>query len=109
MRWGEVKRDGQRVQTVEYAVHERVETDGEGYTDTGVIFTMEDNIVSAIRVYGLSARTTEAEISTVRDNLRFDALFDDYVQVPSSYNGADLPMFDGTDLQFSGIDFMSQT
>ena len=107
MRWGEVKRDGQRVQTVEYAVHERVETDGEGYTDTGVIFTMEDNIVSAIRVYGLSARTTEAEISTVRDNLRFDALFDDYVQVPSSYNGADLPMFDGTDLQFSGIDFMS--
>ena len=63
-------------------------TDGEGYTDTGVIFTMEDNIVSAIRVYGLSARTTEAEISTVRDNLRFDALFDDYVQVPSSYNGA---------------------
>ena len=36
MRWGEVKRDGQRVQTVEYAVHERVETDGEGYTDTGV-------------------------------------------------------------------------
>lgn len=109
MRWGEVKRDGQRVQTVEYAVHERVETDGEGYTDTGVIFTMEDNIVSAIRVYGLSARTTEAEISTVRDNLRFDALFDDYVQVPSSYNGADLPMFDGTDLQFSGIDFMSLT
>ena len=109
MRWGEVKRDGQRVQTVEYAVHERVETDGEGYTDTGVIFTMEDNIVSAIRVYGLSARTTEAEISTVRDNLRFDALFDDYVQVPSSYNGADLPMFDGTDLQFSGIDLMSLT
>ena len=109
MRWGEVKRDGQRVQTVEYAVHERVETDGEGYTDTGVIFTMEDNIVSAIRVYGLSARTTEAEISTVRDNLRFDALFDDYVQVPSSYNGAELPMFDGTDLQFSGIDFMSLT
>ena len=35
--------------------------------------------------------------------------FDDYVQVPSSYNGADLPMFDGTDLQFSGIDFMSMT
>ena len=104
-----MKRDGQRVQTVEYAVHERVETDGEGYTDTGVIFTMEDNIVSAIRVYGLSARTTEAEISTVRDNLRFDALFDDYVQVPSSYNGAELPMFDGTDLQFSGIDFMSLT
>lgn len=109
LRWGEVKRDGQRVQTVEYAVHERVETDGEGYTDTGVIFTMEDNLVSAIRVYGLSARTTEAEITTVRDNLRLNALYDDYVQVASSYNGADLPMFDGTDLQFSGIDFMSLT
>lgn len=109
LRWGEVKRDGQRVQTVEYAVHERVETDGEGYTDTGVIFTMENNCVSAIRVYGLSARTTEAEITAVRDNLRFNAFYDDYAQVASSYNGAELPMFDGTDLQFSGIDFMSLT
>lgn len=109
--WGLVKRDGQRVQTVEYAVHERMELDGEGYSDAGVIFTMTDNVVSAIRLYGMTGRISEETVTQVRDEMYVEELFllDDYVQVPSSYIGSELTMFDGTDLQFSGLDFMGLT
>lgn len=109
--WGEVKRDGQRVHTVEYAVHERAELDGDGYSDAGVIFTMEDNVVSAIRIYGLTERVSLETVTQVRDELRVQEMFmlDGYELVPSSYIGSELPMFDGTDLQFSGLDFMGLT
>ena len=107
--WGEVKRDGQRVQTVEYAAYEREETDGDGYSNTGVIFTMEDNLVSAIRIYGLTERIEEPEVTAVLNNLLMSTSYDDYTQVATSADGASLTMFDGNDLLFAGLDFMSLT
>ncbi len=107
--WGEVKRDGQRVQTVEYAAYERGETDGDGYSNTGVIFTMEDNLVSAIRIYGLTELIEEPEVTAVLNNLLTSAFYDDYTQVATSADGASLTMFDGNDLLFAGLDFMSLT
>ena len=56
--WGQVLRDGQRVQTIQYGVHEQLATGGEGYTDAGVIYTMLENRVTAVRVYGLNSRST---------------------------------------------------
>lgn len=107
--WGEVQRDGQRIQTIQYAVHEQLTTGGEGYTDAGVIFTMQENMVSAIRVYGLDTRATQEEVYGVLTLNRLVAMDESYAQVPFSYTGSELAKFDGTDLQFSGLDFMSGT
>lgn len=107
--WAEVQRDGQRIQTIQYAVHDQLTTGGDGYTDAGVIFTMEENMVSAIRVYGVESRITMDQVYQVIDSMRIVSADESYAQVPFSYNGASLAKFDGADLQFSGLDFMNAT
>ncbi len=109
LQWAQVQRDGQRVQTVQYAVHEQMTTGGDGYTDAGVIYTLEEGIVGAIRVYGLSGRITEGQVYDVLTVLRDAALADEYAQVPFSYDGASLEKFGGEDLAFSGLDFAGMT
>ena len=107
--WGQVLRDGQRVQTIQYAVHEQYATGGEGYTDAGVIYTMVDNRVSAIRVYGLNSRITQSTVNQVLYNAMLTALEHSYAQVPFSYDGASLEKFSEADLVFSGLDFLALT
>ncbi len=107
--WGQVLRDGQRVQTIQYAVHEQYATGGEGYTDTGIIYTMADNRVSAIRVYGLNSRIDLDTVNTALYSVMVNALEKDYAQVPFSYDGAALEKFSAQDLIFSGVDFVNLT
>lgn len=107
--WGQVLRDGQRVQTVQYAVHEQLASGGEGYTDMGVIYTMAENRVSAIRVYGLNSRLSREEVSGMMFTIMMDALENTYAMVPYSYDGAELTAFGESDLTFSGMDFLSLT
>ncbi len=109
LQWAEVQRDGQRVQTVQYAVHDQLTSGGEGYSDAGLILTMQDGTVSAIRAYGLSSRITFDEVHELRSRLQASAQADDYVQVPFSYDGAALDKFGGVDLIFSGMDFTTLT
>lgn len=104
--WGQVNRDGQRVQTIQYAVHEQMAVGGEGYSDMGVIYTMLENRVSAVRVYGLNSRVSPETVDRVMYNAMLAALAEDYVQVPFSYNGAELTVFGEEDLTFSGLDFL---
>jgi len=107
--WGQVLRDGQRVQTVQYGVHEQMATGGEGFTDAGVIYTMLDNRVSTLRVYGLNSRVTPAQVDEVMNRLTSQAQEASYKQVPFSYNGLELTAFGPEDLVFSGVDFLSLT
>lgn len=109
LQWAEVQRDGQRVQTVQYAVHEELTTGGDGYTDAGLILTMQDNTVSAIRVYGLDSRITFDQVYQLRDQMIVASQAQDYVQVPMSYDGASLEKFSGADLVFAGFDFTALT
>lgn len=109
LQWGEVQRDGQRVETIQYAVHDQLTTGGDGYTDAGVIFTMQDGTVSAIRVYGTESRIGMDEVYGMRSYMQSAALVTDYQQVPFSYDGAALEKFHGGDLVFSGIDFAALT
>ncbi|MBQ2951932.1 MAG: hypothetical protein IJE07_00075 [Clostridia bacterium] len=109
LQWAEVQRDGQRVQTVQYAVHDRLSDGGDGYTDAGLIFTMQDGTVSAIRVYGLSGGITFDETYALRDRMQVAALADGYQQVPMSYDGASLEKFGAADLLFAGMDFTTLT
>ena len=107
--WGQVLRDGQRVQTIQYGVHEQYATGGEGYTDMGVIYTMADNRVSAIRVYGLNSRVDLDAVNSAMYSVMVTALEKAYAQVPFSYDGATLEKFSAKDLIFSGIDLLSLT
>ena len=109
LQWGEVQRDGQRVETIQYAVHEQLTTGGDGYTDAGVIFTMQDGTVSAIRVYGADSRIGLDTVYGMRSYLQSAAVAAEYQQVPFSYDGASLDKFHGGDLVFSGIDFAALT
>jgi len=107
--WGQVLRDGQRVQTIQYGVHEQLATGGEGYTDAGVIYTMLENRVSAVRVYGLNSRVTPEEVNTLMAALASAAQEASYTQVPFSYNGLELTAFSEADLVFSGLNFLTLT
>lgn len=107
--WAWLQRDGQRVMAIQYAVHEQLAAGGDGYTDAGLVYTIQDNLVAAIRAYGLDSVIDEADVmdnlASVRD------VFEDteYVQVPVSYTGTDLAPFGEEDLTFSGIDFLTLT
>ena len=107
--WGQVLRDGQRVQTIQYGVHEQLATGGEGYTDAGVIYTMMENRVTAVRVYGLNSRVTLQQVNDVLYGMKTIAARQEYAQVPFSYNGATLAEFALEDLVFSGLDFLALT
>ena len=109
LQWAEVQRDGQRIQTIQYAVHDQMSTGGDGYTDAGLILTVQDGTVSAIRAYGLDARISFDAAYAVLDQMRAAAAAQDYVQVPQSRDGAALEKFGGADLMFSGLDFASLT
>lgn len=107
--WAQVNRDGQRVRTVQYAVHEQLPSGGEGYSDAGVIYTMTENRVSAVRVYGLDSRISQDAVNEVLNNARLAEQAEDYVQVPFSYVGADLLPLGEEDMVFSGLDFLNMT
>lgn len=107
LQWAEVQRAGQRVETVQYAVHDQ--TASGGYTDAGLILTMQDNTVSAIRAYGMYSSITFDEVYALRDRIQADAMAQDYGMVPMSYNGGTLEKFSGADLYFAGMDFTALT
>ena len=106
--WGWVQRDGQRVQTIQYAIHDQLTTGGEGYTDAGLIFTIQSDSVAAIRAYGLDARVGEDVVLANIDAVQEVASHTGYVQVPLSYAGEMSPLL-REDMVFSGVDFISMT
>lgn len=107
--WGWVQRDGQRLMTIQYAVHEQLATGGEGYTDAGLIYTIQDNLVAAIRAYGLDARVSENDVRDTLAEVQQVATTTGYAQVPTSYVGTDLDAFNRDDLVFAGVDFLALT
>lgn len=107
--WGWVQRDGQRIETIQYAVHEQLSSGGDGYTDCGLVYTLSDNLVAAIRAYGLNETISADEVRSNLDAVQDVSEKTEYAQVPTSINGSELEMFDRDDLIFSGLDFLSLT
>lgn len=103
--WGWIQRDGQRIQTIQYAAHEQL-ADGT-YTNAGVIYTIQDNLVAAIRAYGLTDTMTGGEVNEELDQIREVAQSNEYSMVTTSLIGTDLEMFERDDLIFSGMDFLT--
>ncbi|MBQ8160987.1 MAG: hypothetical protein IJ083_09570 [Clostridia bacterium] len=105
--WGMLNRDGQRLNTVQYSVHELMD-DGL-YSDCGLLYTFTDGYVSAIRLFGLDTRTDATSVRATMDWVRSVDAQTGYVQVPTSSIGTDLLPFDMDDLLFSGLDFVTCT
>lgn len=107
--WAWVQRDGQRIMAIQYAVHDQLSTGGEGYTDAGLVYTIQSDLVAAIRAYGLDTVITEADVLDNLSNVQKVMDETSYVQVPVSYVGTDLTAFQESDLTFSGVDFLTLT
>ncbi len=107
--WAWVQRDGQRLMTIQYAVHEQLATGGEGYTDAGLIYTMQGDLVAVIRAYGLDSVINEADVldnlSTVEEIMHTTG----YHRSPVSYLGTDLTALGEEDMSFGGINFLTVT
>lgn len=58
--FGTLLRDGQRIGVVQYSVFEGLEEGG--YSDAGLLLTVQDGVISAVRVYGLNGVATEEEV-----------------------------------------------
>ena len=111
--WAWAQGDSASVTLVQCAVHTRLD-DGR-YTDAGVIYTLEDNVISAIRAYGVSKTIT---LKDVQNNLAVVG----GQAAPSSPSDADAPaapaytfsakhatVFSPDDLRFAGLNYMALT
>lgn len=107
--WAWVQRDGQRIMTIQYAVHEQLSTGGDGYTDAGLVYTIQDNLVAAIRAYGLDSRVEEEDVQNNLNAVEDVMEKTDYAQAPVSYIGTDLTAFGEEDLTFAGVSFLTVT
>lgn len=107
--WGWVQRDGQRVMTIQYAVHEQLPYGADGYSDCGIVYTMQDNVVAAIRIYGLDAVVQQEDVQGNMSAVMNIMEKTEYRQVPVSFNGLDLTAFGPEDAAFEGLDFLSLT
>lgn len=106
---GILHRDGQRIEVIDYAVYEQPSTGGDGYTDAGIMYTVQDNNVMAIRAYGLDTRFLAGDVSAALEDARDLAAEASYSQVQTSYVGTELEPFNSEDLIFAGIEFTSLT
>lgn len=107
--WAWMQRDGQRVMTIQYAVHEQLPYGSDGYSDCGLVYTMQDNVVSAIRAYGLDAVVQQEDVQRNMTAVSGIADTTGYTQVPVSFVGTDLAAFGPADAVFGGVDFIGLT
>ena len=105
--WALAQRSGDQLLSVQCAIHAR---QGDGrYTDSGVLYTVQNGVVSAIRVYGLSAAI---DLATVQSNL---LAVGDGKPAGTSKAAAGVTIassaepFGKSDLQFSRMDFLTLT
>lgn len=106
---GVLHRDGQRIQVIDYAVYEQPPTGGDGYTNAGVTYTLMNNNVTAIRVYGLNNRFDIEGVAVALERAQRLRGETTYSQVFMSFDGSELAPFDGDDLIFAGIHFAALT
>ena len=102
--YGRVLRDGQRLRTVEYGA---VMPSDAGFSRFSLTFSVEMDLVAAIRVDGLTDKMDAAAVSSLPAELTDLGTDIGYTQFRSSWNGQDLTPFGEEDLIFSGLRFLS--
>lgn len=107
--WGLVQRDGQQIDMIQYAVHEQLADQPGSYTDCGLVYSLTDGYVTAVRAYGLSASISREQLDGTIAQLQGVQGDGSYFAYPQSTLGTDLDPFGREDLIFSGMDFLSLT
>lgn len=102
--YGQVLRNGQRIRSVEYGAV--VPAEG-GFSRTAVTFSVEMDLISVIRVEGLTETTDAAAAADLLAGLKALQAEKGYTQFIPSWTGTDLTPFGTEDLTFSGIDFLN--
>ncbi|MDD3213090.1 MAG: hypothetical protein PHY64_05425 [Eubacteriales bacterium] len=100
--WALAQRSGNTLQSVQCAIH--VLAGDDRYTDAGVLYTVTDGAVNAIRVYGFNTYITQAE---VQGNLA--AVGGGAQQTEGVTLVSDAEAFGQSDLQFGKVDFLTLT
>ena len=96
--WAWAQRDGQRLMAVQYAVQEQLAAGGEGYTDAGLVYTVQENLVAAIRAYGLDAAASYDDVSGNLEDVADVFRQTGYRQFPVSEEGTDLAPFNAEEI-----------
>ena len=108
--FGLALRDGQRISAVEYG---EVLPDGENYRTVSVTCSLQDGLITAIRVDGLNPdaapRMDAASAAEMYDELEKLLNTDEYRAVRTSRTGTDLTVFGPEDLTFSGLSYTGLT
>ncbi|MBQ8537105.1 MAG: hypothetical protein IJ461_06870 [Clostridia bacterium] len=108
--WAWVQRTGQQVGVVQYAVHEQPASgENDGYTDCGLVYTLQENTVVSVKAYGLNSMISQEQVQSNLAAVKQVQQMNSYHMYPTSALGTDLEAFDRDDLTFSGIDFLSVT
>lgn len=107
--WAWVQRNGQDITAVQYAVHEQRAVGGEGYSDCGLIYTIQADTVVALRAYGLNTFVSEEQVQQSLKQVEKIAQEKSYIAYPKSLKGDELEPFERDDLVFSGIDIIGIT
>ncbi len=101
--YGLALRDGQRLKSLEYGAV--IPAEG-GYTRAALTFSVDMNLISGIRLEGLTEITDAEAVASLISELQ--TLDEDrgYTEFPVSWTGTDLAVFGEEDLTFSGIRFL---
>lgn len=105
--WALAQRSGEQLQSVQCAIHARAGEDR--YTDTGVLYSLQSGVVSAIKVYGLNAYVTKAQVQSNLTSVGAapaDASPQAVVGVTTKNK---VSAFGQSDLQFNRMDFLTLT
>ena len=102
--YGQVLRNGQRIHSVEYGAVLPAEN---GFSRASLTFSVEMDLVSTIRVEGLTETTDAEAAAALLADLQTLQQEKGYTQFIPSWTGTDLTPFGPEDLTFSGIHFLS--
>ena len=106
--YGRILRDGQWINTVEYG---EVVTDGEMSCRTAVTYSLENGMVTAIRVSGLNPAGGElldaSQAEEFYNELIQLAGCEDYRAVKTSRNGLELTALDAEELVVGGVPYVT--
>lgn len=103
---GWLLRDGQRVTEVVQAVYHWVE---EGVIYCGVRYTLDQNVITHIEIFGMDNRMAEEEALAEINDVAAMQEMNEYFAYPVSEDGSTLAPFDREDLSFAGIDVLDLT
>ena len=101
--YGQVTRDGQRIQFIEYGILEQTEA---GPRLLSALFGLTEGYVVSLRVDGMAEATTAEAAQALYDSLAELGAESDYTQAPTSLNGLELTALAEEDLTINGTPFL---